>query len=203
MTMRGEGFAISLFGLEIPGYITWLFQGLTEGGVHGIMGYLFLDMYLKHNREHKFKSLLILFSGILILIFVFAIIVGFLAKDQPITSVRPIFTPISILYPIVIIAITLVLAKFKGGDKIFRYLGIYLLGTLVYVVVNLETMHVLGVRYIGILLANGDIIVAEPFYQVVIMFYSDLIETTVSRGHYFIIPLILGFVKLDKLGVSK
>jgi hypothetical protein len=194
--MRTELFTISVFGLEIPTNIMWIFQGFTEGGIHGVMGFLLLDMYTKRSIEDEFKFLRNLFLGMLIIIVIFAIIVGLVARNQPITSIRPMFGLVNFLYLTGVIIIALILAKIFGGEGIFKYLGIYLLGTLIYVILNLEIMHILGARYIGIEQANGVIVTADPFYQVLIMLYSDIYEVTVSRSHYLIIPLILGLIKL-------
>ena len=196
--MREEGFSISIFGFEIPFYITWLFQGLTEGGIHGVMGYLFLDIFLKKEQNEEYRKSLVLWIIFIIIALIFALIIGVLAKDQPITSVRPMFGMINTIYLTSMIILALILTKYVKINHIFRYLGIYLLGTFIYVLVNLETLHFFNVRYIGIEQTVDTVTMAPLLYQIMFISYSHLIEVTLSRAHYFIIPVILGLINLKR-----
>ena len=195
--MRAEGWTVSVFGLIIPTYLIWLFQGLGEGAIYGVSGFLFLDMYLKRDDESEFKLRRNLFLITMGIVFICAIIIGILARNRPITSVRPMFGVVAIIYLSLVIIISLVLAKFLCGQGFFKYLGYYLLGSFIFIVVNLEPMHILGARYIGVEQADGKVIYAEPIYQVIIMFYSYIVEITVPRAHYLVVPVVLGLIKLE------
>jgi len=194
--MRAEGWTISVFGLVIPTYLTWLFQGLGEGAIYGVSGFLFLDMYLKREDESEFKlrrNLFLIYMGI---VFICAIIVGILASNRPITSVRLMFGIVTILYLSLVIVISLVLAKFLCGEGFLKHLRYYFLGSFIFIVVNLEPMHILGARYIGVQ-TNGSVTYADPVYQVFIMLLSYLIEITLPRAHYLVVPVVLGLIKLE------
>jgi MFS family permease len=195
--MRAEGWTVSVFGLIIPTYLIWLFQGLGEGAIYGVSGFLFLDMYLKRDDESEFKLRRNLFLITMGIVFICAIIIGILARNKPITSVRPMFGVVAIIYLSLVIIISLVLAKFLCGQGFFKYLGYYLLGSFIFIVVNLEPMHILGARYIGVEQADGKVIYAEPIYQVIIMLYSYIVEITVPRAHYLVVPVVLGLIKLE------
>jgi MFS family permease len=195
--MRAEGWTVSVFGLIIPTYLIWLFQGLGEGAIYGVSGFLFLDMYLKRDDESEFKLRRNLFLITMGIVFICAIIIGILARNKPITSVRPMFGVVAIIYLSLVIIISLVLAKFLCGQGFFKYLGYYLLGSFIFIVVNLEPMHILGARYIGVEQADGKVIYAEPIYQFIIMLYSYIVEITVPRAHYLVVPVVLGLIKLE------
>jgi len=57
-------------------------------------------------------------------------------------------------------------------------------------------MHILGARYIGVQ-TNGSVTYADPVYQVFIMLLSYLIELTVPRAQYLVVPVVLGLIKLE------
>jgi len=194
---RAETWRIVVFSIEIPTYISWLFQGLGEGAIYGVTGLLFLDMYLKRDIESEFKLRRNLFLFTMIIVFTCSIVVGILGRDKPITSVRLIFTLVSIIYVSVVIIISFVLVKFLCAKGFMKYLGYYLIGSFIFIVVNLEPMHFLGTRYIGIIQPNGNVIHADLIYQVFIMLYSYLIDITIPRAHYLVVPVVFGLIKLD------
>ena len=199
--MRAEAWRLIVFGVEIPTSISWLFQGLGEGAPYGVAGFLLLDMYLKHDIASEFKLRRNLFLFDMIIVFLCGIIVGILARNNPITSVRSMFGVVTILYLSLVIIISLLLAKFLCGEGFMKYLGYYLIGSFIFIVVNLEPMHILGARYIGVVQPNGNIIYADPIYQVVIMLYSYVIEITIPRAHYLAVPVALKIMKLEKISL--
>ncbi len=194
--MRAESWTVTVFGVVIPTYLTWLFQGLGEGAIYGVSGFLFLDMYLKRDDEKEFNLRRNLFIITMIIVFICSIIVGILGSTKPITSVRPMFGVVAILYLSLVIIISFVLAKFVAGEGFLKHLRNYLLGSFIFIVVNLEPMHILGTRYIGVL-SNGNVTYADPVYQVFIMLLSYLIEIVFPRAHYLVVPVVLGLIKLE------
>jgi hypothetical protein len=178
----------------------WLVQGIFEGGVHGLMGYWFLDAYVNRgsDQEGGWK----LYLGPLAIVLVLSFIVGVLNQGQPITSIRPMFKPGPILAMFYVTFITLVIAGLKGGI-IFRLICVYFIGTLIYSLVNLEPLHPLGVRYIGYGLPGSDVQTMPPVRQMFIMMYSHLWEIAGSRLHYFVIPYVLGLLVYKENIVEK
>jgi hypothetical protein len=201
MALRGHEFSMDLFGLQVPTALIWLVQGVFEGGIHGLMGYWFLDVYIhRHSgRGPRWAP----YFGMLILVVAMSIVVGILNQGQPITSVRPMFKPGPIMAMFYITFITLVIAGFKGG-AIFRLICIYFIGTLVYSLANLEPLQPLGVRYIGYVTPEGGLQAMPPLKQAVVMLYSHLWEIAGSRLHYFVLPYVLGLIRLkqDDTGMS-
>ena len=195
--MRADVWRITFFGIEIPTYISWLFQGLGEGAIYGVTGFLFLDMYLKRDIVSEFKLRRNIFILTMIIVFTCSIIVGILAANKPITSIRAMFGLINILYLSVVIVISFVLAKFLCGEGFMKYLGYYLIGSFIFIVASLEPMHILGVRYIGVVQPNGNVTYADPLYQIIIMLYSYIVEITIPRAHYLVVPVALGLIKLE------
>ena len=186
-----------MFGVEIPTYVSWLFQGLGEGAPYGVAGFLLLDMYLKRDIESEFTLRRNLFVFDILIVFVCSIIVGILARNQPITSVRAMFGVVTIIYLSIVIIISFVLAKFVCGEGFMKYLGYYLIGSFIFIVVNLEPMHILGARYIGIVQPNGNVTYADPVYQIFIMLYSHIVEIVIPRAHYLVVPVVFKLIKLD------
>jgi MFS family permease len=195
--LRADAWRISVFGVVVPTYISWLFQGLGEGAIYGVSGFLFLDMFLKRDQESEFKLRRNLFLLTMIIVSICSIIVGILGSNKPITSVRAMFGAITMIYLSIVIVISFGLAKFLCRDGFMKKLGYYLIGSFIFIVVNLEPMHFLGTRYIGIVQPGGRVVYADPVYQVLIMLYSYLVEITIPRAHYLVVPVVLGFIKLE------
>jgi len=53
MTLRGQEYSLLLFGFQVPSVLIWLIQGVFEGGIHGLMGYWFLDVYINRGSDQK------------------------------------------------------------------------------------------------------------------------------------------------------
>ncbi|MBW2365477.1 MAG: hypothetical protein JRF25_10535 [Deltaproteobacteria bacterium] len=200
MTLRGQEYSLLLFGFQVPSVLIWLIQGVFEGGIHGLMGYWFLDVYI--NRGSDQKQGWMPYMSALIFVLVMSLAVGFLNQGQSITSVRPMFKPGPILAMFYVTFITLVIAGFKGG-AIFRLLCVYFIGTLIYSLVNLEPLHPLGVRYIGYGIPGGEVQAMPPIRQIFIMLYSHLWEIAGSRLHYFVIPYVLGLLAFKQISTEK
>ena len=198
MGLRGQAYTLSVFGLTLPSSLTWMFQGLTEGGVHAFMGYGFMDVYLNNEREHRRRRSL--YIGLLFLVLLFSLFVGLQAGGREITSARPMFKPGPILGMFYITFFTLVIAAFKGGET-YRYCALFFAGTFIYTLLNLGPLQPMGVRYIGAMLPDGTMQPLSPVKQGLIMLYSHAWEVTGSRFHYFVLPFVLGVVRLRKPGL--
>ena len=197
MGLRGQAYTLSVFGTALPSSLTWVFQGLTEGGVHAFMGYGFMDIYL--NSEREFRRRRNLYIGLLFLVLMFSVFVGLQSGGREITSVRPMFKPGPILGMFYITFVTLVIAGIKGGET-FRYCALFFWGTFIYTLLNLGPLQPLGARYIGGVLPDGTIQSFPPLKQGVIMLYSHAWEVAGSRFHYFVLPFVLGLIRLRKAG---
>ncbi|MBD3340635.1 MAG: hypothetical protein GF353_16120, partial [Candidatus Lokiarchaeota archaeon] len=78
--MRAEAWGVSVFGVEIPNYISWLFQGLGEGAPYGVSGFLFLDMFLKRDNESEFNLRRNLFLVMMGVVLCCSIVVGIIGS---------------------------------------------------------------------------------------------------------------------------
>ncbi|MHA1762924.1 MAG: hypothetical protein ACTSYC_04090 [Promethearchaeota archaeon] len=197
--MRAENWTISIFGLIIPSYLTWIVQGFGEGCIYGVSGFLFLDMYLKRADKTEYNLRRNLFIVDMVLVFGCSIIIGIVAYKRPITSVRPMFGVVQFLYLTSVIIISIILAKFYGGPGFFKMLAYYLLGSFLFIVINLEFLQFIDVRYIGVLREDGTVVKANLGYQILIMVYSYLYEITLPRAHYLVVPVALGLIKLKEI----
>ncbi|MHA1763854.1 MAG: hypothetical protein ACTSYC_08895 [Promethearchaeota archaeon] len=155
-------------------------------------------MYLKKGDEHEYNLRRNLFIIDMVLVFACSIIIRIVAYNKPITSIRPMFGLIQFLYSTTVIIISIVLAKFYGGEGFFKLLAYYLIGSFFFIVIDLELLHFLDVWYIGVLKEDGTVAKADLGYQILIMLYSYLYEMIFPRAHYLIVPFALGFIKFEK-----
>jgi hypothetical protein len=128
-----------------------------------------------------------------VLIVALAIVVGSVAAGQPISSPRPMFARSSIIIITSMITISLLIAGLKDG---LRYLAYFYTGLLVYVVLTFEPMHLMGVRYIGVRDANGQMVAATLPWQIGVMLLSHVYEVAGGKLHYFAVPFALGWVPI-------
>jgi len=189
--LRGAGFSISAFGFAVPSAITWLVQGLTEGGVLCLMSFWFLDLYLDRPARRRGWAA---YGGMCVLIVLLSCIVGVLALGEDVTSRRDMFAPISVVLTTYVVIVSLAVVAVKGGSS-FRYLSIYFLGCLLFFILKRQPVHLLGGRYIAESTADGGLAVASLANQFWLMLYSHL-NVTAGKIHYFVVPYALGFLGL-------
>jgi hypothetical protein len=190
--LRGTGFSISLFGLDVPPALTWVFQGLAEGGVLCMMSFWFLDLYLgRASRRSEWTY----YAGVCVLVVLLSCIVGVLALGEDVTSRRPMFAPLSVVLTAYVIMISLAIVALKGGSS-FRYLTIYFVGCFLFFILKRQPMHLLGARYIAESAADDGFAVASLGKQFWLMLYSHL-NVTAGKIHYFVIPYALGLLNLS------
>jgi hypothetical protein len=175
--LRGAGFSISVFGLDLPPAFTWVFQGLAEGGVLCMMSFWFLY-----------------YAGVCALVVLLSCIVGVLALGEELSSQRPMFAPLSVVLTAFVIMISLTIVALKGKSS-FRYLSIYFVGCFLFFILKRQPVHLLGARYIAESAADGGFAVASLGKQFWLMLYSH-INVTAGKIHYFVIPYALGLLNL-------
>ena len=86
---------------------------------------------------------------------------------------------------------------FKGPDP-FYYLGVYYVGSLLYILLTFEPLHLLGARYIAERSATGEFVSAGITKQFWLMCYSHLFEVAGGKIHYFVIPFAIGWLQLPR-----
>ncbi|MBI3682682.1 MAG: hypothetical protein HY235_20090 [Acidobacteria bacterium] len=192
--LRGSSYGLSFFGVQLPGSVSWLFQGLFEGGLITVLSYAFLDTFRLHRGDLVRRRL---YLGMCALIVILASSVGWMARGHAITSARPMFAPGSIFTGFAWIWLSLLLAWWKGGEM-FRWLGWYYWGTVVYVLLTFEPLHLLGVRYVAVKDAAGHYAAASGLDQWRWILWSHLYEVAGTKIYYFAIPAALGLVRLPR-----
>ncbi len=121
-------------------------------------------------------------------------LVGYLAKGQPISSVRPLFSPIPIFVITTIIFGSLLLTWRRNG---FSPLAAYFAGLLLYSLVTLGPLHLFGARFVAVGQASDPVAVA-PLWQGVLASLSLIYEASGGRLHYFALPFLLGWIPVRK-----
>lgn len=192
--LRGADYHLSVFGVELRGTAACLFQGLAEGGVFGVMGYWLISLSRPSVTRRASLLAYAMLGGLIVAL---SIGVGVAARGKPISSARPMFAELPILILVLQTIALLAIVWLKGG-RAFHYLGIYYLGTLIYVALNFEPMHLLGARYIGLKVASRTFEAAGPARQFWDMLYSHLFEVAGGKIHYFIFPYVLGMIRPGK-----
>jgi len=189
--LRGVGFSVSVFGLDLPRALAWVFQGLAEGGVLCMMSFWFLDLYLNRRSCRREWAC---YAGLCLLVVLLSCLVGVLALGEEVTSRRPMFAPLSVVLTTYLIMVSLVIVGLRGGSS-FRYLSIYFVGCFLFFVLKREPMHLLGARHIAESASDGGFAVASAAKQFWLMLYSH-IEVTAGKIHYFVVPYTLGLLGL-------
>ncbi len=193
LRLRGEGYSLSVFGLRLDGIAACVFQGVAEGGLLCVMSYWWLDLF---HRPDQRRQRIVGYVWMCGLIVVAAVLVGWLARGEAITSPRPMFSdgaPVILVFQTILM---LSIVWLKGGNS-FHYLGVYFAGCMIYVLLTFEPMHLLGARYIAERSSTGEFSAATGAKQYVFMLYSHLFEVAGAKIHYFIIPYALGWLRLS------
>ena len=189
--LRGKGYQLSAFGITMSGIGAQLVQGFVEGGIFSLMAFWFVDLKDRPSDLQSRKFYL----GVCTLIVVLAFFVGYLSIGQPVTSPRPIFIRTNAIYLAVTVGSSVVLCAWRGGS---RYLGLYTVGLIIYMLVTFVPLQVMGARYIGVRADAGTFAAASLWPQIWVMLYSHLIEVPGGKVHYFAIPFALGLVRFAK-----
>jgi len=184
---RGGDYSLTLFGAQLSGLQATLLRGFSEGGPIGFFGYAFLNAVTTPGQLRR----IILTVG-LALVFLSGILVGVLAQEHAVTSVRPMMKPGFLGLISITLLITLILTL-ALGRRAWRHLGLYALGSLVYFVISFEPLHWLGARYVALNYAGGYVEQTGALGYGA-MWLSYLIELTASKLHYFILPYAVGMI---------
>jgi len=190
--LRAGTHTISIFGERIPLLIGPVVQGFTEGGPLAMFAFWFADLRSSHAKVKHWLPLI----GLSVVIAALSFAAGSVARNQPITSARPMFATLPIFTVTAIIFVSLFIAWRKDA---LPGLANYYAGILIFAVLSYEPLHLMGARYIGVMsdLQNGARFAAAPMpAQAAAMLLSHLYEAAGGKLHYFIIPLALGLVSL-------
>lgn len=191
--LRGRNYSLSLFGATFSAGWAILWQGLAEGGILSLMAFWFADLF--HFSKDQAALPRRLFYAVCAVIVFLACTVGVMARGRPISSPRPMFARLSMIIAAVTIGIALMLISIKGRAG-WRALGWFYLGLVVYIVLTFEPLHVLGARYVAVRTAENGFAAAPWLTQIGLMLYSHLYEVAGGKIHYFVVPYVLGLLKV-------
>jgi hypothetical protein len=186
---RGDHYGLSIFGLQLPGQVRPVYQGLSEGGTIAVFAFWFAK--LRTTRAGVWGWLPFAFFSICVLALSF--VVGSIGSGERITSQRPIFFPQFIMAVTAVIFLSLWISWRKNAVPA---LANFFAGLLIFAVLNYEPLHYMGVRFIGSQI-NGHLTYASSAAQVGIMTLSNIFEASGGKLHYLILPLVLGWVQLS------
>jgi len=187
--MRGAGYSMSAFGVNLSGIPANIFQGCAEGGILSLMAFWFVDLMTGGNRERS-RHWYLAVCGLIV---VLACVVGAVAHGQPITSPRPMFARLGLLRMGATMLLALILIAWK---RAWKQLGLFYIGLMIYILITFEPMQILGARYVGVRGADGHFVAAPFVQQYGIMMLSYLVEVAGGKIHYFAVPLALGWLMI-------
>lgn len=188
--LRGEGFGISLMGWSVSAGWRPLLQGLVEGGICGSLALWWTDLRTTEARGRAWLGIALVGIGLGILMS----IAGYLAKGQPVSSVRPLFSPVPIFVITTSIFASLLLTWRRDG---FYPLAAYFGGLLLYSLVTLGPLHLFGARFAAVGPVS-DPVAVPPLWEGVLASLSLIFEASGGRLHYFALPFLLGWIPLRK-----
>lgn len=194
--LRAGAGAVALFGARMPFWLGPFIQGFTEGGSLAMFAFWVADLRSSHARFRRWAPLLALGAIVVLLSFV----AGWAARNQPISSARPMFASFPTFSVTTVIFASLFIAWRKDA---LPALANYYAGLLIFAVLNYEPLQLMGARYIGVMsqasvgLQSGVKFIAAPMpSQALMMLLSHLYEAAGGKLLYFIVPLTLGLVSL-------
>src|SRR5262249_15829404 len=135
--LRVGGATISLFGARMPIWLGPFIRGFTEGGSFAMFAFWVADLRSSHARFKRWAPLIAL--GVVIVIL--SIIAGRVARNQPISSARPMFASLPIFAVTAGIFVSLFIAWRKNA---LSSLANYYAGLLVFAILNYEPLHLMG-----------------------------------------------------------
>jgi len=186
--LRGAGFSFSIFGLTVHGIAGPILRGALEGGACGLLAFWFADLRSLRAGRRKWMP----FWVVSLVALGLSIAVGRLAQDQAISSVRRMFSTEMVFYVTTIIFISLLIAWRRDAIGDFaNFFG----GLLFYTLIVYVPLQIFGVRYIGIM-TDAQVQPASAPVQITLMLLSHIYEIAGARIHFFMIPVLLGLVRL-------
>lgn len=192
---RGADYHVMIFGTRLPTFIAPLFQGVTEGGIFAVFAFWFADLRMarpKMKERWPFYALCAVVLGL-------SVVAGVAARNQAVTSVRPMSNSVSILLVSAIIFISLAIAWQKDDlSTLANFYG----GLLLFSFLTYEPLHILGARYIAADV-GGQAVQASFPAQILMMFLSHVFESAGGKLHYFMLPFLLGWVRLRERNDGK
>src|SRR5262245_4655996 len=189
---------VRVFGAPMPPLLGPAIQGFTEGGPLAMFAFWLADLRSSQARMKRWAPLIALGAVIVIL----SLAAGLVARNQPISSARPMSASLPIFAGATIIFVSLFIAWRKDA---LPSLANYYAGMLVFAILCYEPLHLLGARYIGVMsnsptgLHGAAQFTAAPMpAQAIVMLLSHLYEAAGGKLHYFIIPFALGLLSLNE-----
>lgn len=187
---RGATYTLSIFGMQLPGVLRPVYQGLTEGGSLALFAFWFADLRSSGAGVKSWLPFAVLCGLVVALSFA----AGSIGRGGQITSSRPMFAPHTILAATAVIFFSLWVAWRKDAvSSLVSFFG----GLLLFAILNYEPLQVLGGRYIGVR-AGEQFAAAPALPQIVVMLLSHIFEASGGKLHYFMIPFAMGLVALKE-----
>lgn len=196
--LRGP-FGMSLFGQSLTGPLANSAQGLLEGGPLAVMGFWFATLFMERSAVTPDRRIYLL--ALLVVILLALGVIPF-ARDEQVTSARPMVWQ-DLLFPSITLAAFL-LALATRGRQGLKMLAPCVLGVALYAVATFESLHVAGLRTIGYRRSEG--LLAAPFAdQLLRMSNSLLIEVALFKSYNFALPIALGILRVrpNRLAVPR
>jgi hypothetical protein len=189
--LRGGRHQVAIFGVTLPGLLSPLYQGLTEGGAIAVFAFWFAELRAARGGLKDWAPFAALAAAVLVLSFV----AGSFRAVGPITSQRPMFVPHSALAVTAVIFASLWIAWSRNA--ISALVGFFI-GLLLFAFLNYEPLHLMGVRYIGVQAPGGGFARAGAFAQLAVMLLSHIFEAAGGKLHYFLFPFALGLAHVTE-----
>lgn len=186
--LRGPGYGISIFGVSMPKAAVPAIQGLIDGGSWALIPFWFADL---RSSEADLKRW-IPFWLVAALTLGLSVIAGQIAKNEPVSSTRPLFETGVISAITTIIFVSFIISWRRDG--ISQMAGYYA-GLLIFAALTLLPLHLSGSAYIGIR-SGLQVSHAGTLYQAGLSTLSIIFESAGGRLHFFIIPFAFTLVRL-------
>ncbi len=186
--LRGPGYSFSIFDVTMPRMSGPIVQGMVEGGACSLFAFWFADLRSAHERQRQW----LWFFMLCVVVTTLAFIAGSASRRQPVSSVRPMFAAVLIVIVTAVIFVSLFIAWRKNAlPELANFYG----GLVLFAFLNLEPLHLMGSRFIGVHSGLQTVPVSTTL-QIVMTLLSHIAEYAGGRLHYFMIPFALGWIAM-------
>jgi len=188
---RAVDHSILIFGLKLEDTSKVLIQGLTEGGVLGVMSFWFADLLSDPERRKQTQEAFVLVCAVIVGM---SVVVGIQSSGAPVTAARPMFGPYAVVVLLIGMAAGAELGTMReGGKRALLYFGC---GLMLYSVLTFAPLNIAGAQFMGPKGAAGGFSPAQLPFQILLSLWTHVIEDGAGKLHYFAIPFCFGMVEL-------
>lgn len=182
-----------LFGLPLSVFSTALLRGTSEGAVIAIIGVFFGDRLLD-SKDRKWSIVGFILLNLVIVLMVLQQYQPTITSGENVPSRREIFTPVAVIFMILMIIIDLY--WYFRSDSITRKRGLWMFYVLLlFSTIWTLTEYLCHTRWIEIM-SLGSLQHADPITEFLALLYDIVVEIGFAYVPYLALPYLFRWIKV-------